>query len=178
MKTYLGLDPSSKCGVAIWSEGQAAPLLDKKTISNWSACDGKMLMNVRAIFWPLIRDLEPDEVFIEDLILAKHQNVAVYRKQAMALGLLQWICAELSIPCTLIAISTWRSDNYGYSRRPKGYPWKAKALEFTSAMGWDHQKDDNAAEAGLILRSGLIQKGQPDPFFQAAAQASLTASHR
>lgn len=168
----MGIDASTSCtGYSVFEDGElvayGAIYPDHKTGIKWR---GK-LIEIGAKFKDLLKEHQPDKIYMEDVPLINKQMetlVILGAVQGYFLGFIQ----AFDIPVEFLQASTWRRKVGTYDGTREGMKrdrQKEKAIEianniFDLELRWVSPKStknqDDIAEAILIAYSQLFDKGE------------------
>lgn len=150
----LGLDLSSRTGVAVWDGESPLPRLEKKRILFWDLDEGKMLEGARLWIGSVLKDNAIQAVAVEAPVMGSHTDLPTIYRQAMLHGMVAWACHRMQIPRYTVQPASWRKTFIGFGKKPKDAPpdfdWKRLAVKRARALGAD-PPDHNAAEAFATL---------------------------
>ena len=111
MSKLLALDQASQvCGYSVY-DTTTKELLDYGALTFTSQDFDTRLYHINRKVKQLIEEKGIDEVYLEDIQLQGEDsipNVTVYKRLAEVLGVLCCLCAELSLPHTVVPAATWR----------------------------------------------------------------------
>jgi crossover junction endodeoxyribonuclease RuvC len=146
MIRVVGIDPGLSGALALLVHGQVALVCDLPTME---LRGGKRQLNCRGLA-EILKEMEPDEVVVEQVGSMPRQGVSSVFSFGMTYGMIQGVTLALNLPLHLITPQTWKK-HFGLINSEKDAARSLAIQRFPeAARHLDRKKDVDRADAILI----------------------------